>query len=203
MTINIKNMSGEVIFNIEADSLRLANLSGAYLRGADLSGACLLEANLSGAYLSGADLSGAYLLEANLSGACLLEADLSGAYLRGANLSGADLRGADLRGADLLEANLSRAYLSGADLSGADLRGTVGNMKEIKSMQLNTYPVTWTADRLQIGCKNYKIADWFDFDDDAIAAMDNGALDWWRQYKDFIRAAIELSPATPTGNENA
>ena len=46
-----------------------ADLSGANLRGADLS-----EANLSGANLSGADLS---------------EANLSGAYLRGANLRGA------------------------------------------------------------------------------------------------------------------
>ncbi len=53
-----------------------ANLSGAYLSGADLSDANLSGANLSGAYLSGADLS-----DANLSGAYL-----SGAYLSGANL---------------------------------------------------------------------------------------------------------------------
>ena len=148
MTINIKNMSGEVIFNIEADSLRWEDLRGADLRGADL---------------------------------------------RGADLRGADLRGADLRGANLSEANLR----------GANLSGTVGNMKEIKSMQLNTYPVTWTAERLQIGCKNYPISDWFDFDDDAIADMDNGALDWWQKYKDFIRSAIDLSPAKRTGHENA
>jgi len=61
------------------------------LRGADLSGANMRGDDLRGANLSGADLSGA-----NLSGA-----DLSGADLRGANLSGADLSGADLRGANL------------------------------------------------------------------------------------------------------
>ena len=48
-----------------------ANLTGAYLKDADL-----MSADLSDAYLSGADLSGA-----NLS-----DADLSGAYLSGANL---------------------------------------------------------------------------------------------------------------------
>ena len=48
----------------------------------------LSVADLSGAYLRGADLSGAYLSGAYLSGA-----DLSGAYLRGAYLSGADLSG--------------------------------------------------------------------------------------------------------------
>jgi hypothetical protein len=53
-------------------------------------------ADLSGANLSSADLSGADLYGANLSGA-----DLSGADLYGANLSGADLSGADLYGANL------------------------------------------------------------------------------------------------------
>jgi uncharacterized protein YjbI with pentapeptide repeats len=80
-----------------------ADLSGAYLRGANLRGADLSGANLSGAYLRGADLSGE---------------DLRGAYLRGANLSGADLSGAYLSGA-----NLSGAYLSGAYLREANLRG--------------------------------------------------------------------------------
>jgi len=80
-----------------------ADLSGAYLRGADLGGA-----DLGGAYLGGADLRGA---------------DLSGAYLGGADLRGAYLSGADLGGADLRGADLSGAYLGGADLRGADLRG--------------------------------------------------------------------------------
>ena len=158
------------------------------LRGADLTGADLRGADLRGANLRGADLRGA-----DLTGAALRGADLTGAALRGANLIGADLRGADLRGANLRVANMSGAYLSGA----------IGNMAEIKSMQIDKYPITWTADRLQIGCKNYPIADWFAFDDNTIAKMDEGALEWWKKYRDFIRTAIDLSPATPTGRENA
>ena len=72
------------------------------------------RANLSGADLFGADLSGA-----NLSRADLFGANLSGANLSRANLSGADLSRADLSRADLSGANLSRANLSRADLSGA------------------------------------------------------------------------------------
>jgi len=71
-------------------------------------------ANLHGANLRGADLSGANLRGANLRGA-----DLSGANLRGANLRGADLSGANLRGADMHRANLRGANLRGANLSGA------------------------------------------------------------------------------------
>ena len=70
-----------------------------------------------------ADLSDAYLRGADLSDANLFDADLRGADLRGADLSYADLRGADLRGADLSYANLFDAGLRGADLRGADLRG--------------------------------------------------------------------------------
>ena len=62
---------------------------------ADLSGAYLRDANLRGANLSGADLRDAYLSGANLSGADLRGANLSGAYLSGAYLSGADLRDAE------------------------------------------------------------------------------------------------------------
>jgi uncharacterized protein YjbI with pentapeptide repeats len=73
----------------------------------------LWPADLSGAYLSGADLR-----EADLSGADLREADL-----RWASLSGADLRGAHLRRANLSYAVLGGAYLSMAHLEGANLQG--------------------------------------------------------------------------------
>ena len=166
MKFEIKSrFSGAVLFSLETDSLKLcveaavesrANLSGAYLyganlsranlSGADLADANLSRANLSGAYLYGANLSranlyganlsranlsGADLADANLSGADLADANLSGAYLSGAylygaNLSRANLYGANLSGADLADANLSGAYLSGAYLSGANLSGADG-----------------------------------------------------------------------------
>jgi hypothetical protein len=103
-----------------------ANLFGADLFGADLSGANLRGADLTEANLFGADLTGANLTGANLSGADLSRADLRGANLTEANLFGADLSGADLFGADLSEANLFGADLSGANLRGADLSGAKG-----------------------------------------------------------------------------
>jgi hypothetical protein len=84
--LKIKDLTGKIIFTVDADSLSEADLSGADLGRADLSRADLRGADLSGADLSGADLR---------------RADLRGAYLSRADLSGADLRGADLRGADL------------------------------------------------------------------------------------------------------
>ena len=170
-----------------------ANLSGANLSGASLSGANLSGANLSGADLRGANLSGADLSYANLSGA-----NLSGANLRGANLSYANLRGANLRGANLSGANLSGANLYCANLLGADLRGAIGNMREVKSLQIDTWPVTYTAEVMQIGCQRHSIDLWRKSDPRWIAAMDPKATEWWAKFGPTILAIIEMSPAVKT-----
>jgi uncharacterized protein YjbI with pentapeptide repeats len=98
----------------ELDELTLAYLRGAELSGAYLSGVDLFGANLSAADLRGADLGGAHLVSADLSGA-----DLSGTNLFGADLSWAELQGADLRGADLRRADMTGAGLQGAVLTEA------------------------------------------------------------------------------------
>ena len=160
-----------------------ADLSRADLREADFRNADFRNADLSGAFLSGANLSGA-----NLSGAFLSGADLSGAFLSGANLSGAFLSGAFLRKADL----------SGADLRGVWLEGIKGDGKYIKSLQIEKYPISYTTAVLQIGCKNYLISEWVEFDDKKISQMDRGALGWWKKWKNTIMQTIERDPCEPT-----
>ena len=165
-----------------------ANLRSANLRSANLSYANLRSADLSYADLSYASLRSADLSYANLSSADLSYADLRDANLRGSFLNGSDLRGSDLRGSDMITATANFA---------------IGNMREIKTVLLDTWSVTYTADHLHIGCERHLITEWWDFDDDRIARMDIKALGWWKKWKDFIRQAIEMSPAVPTGREES
>ena len=170
--ITIKHKyTNEVILEIE--SLCNANLSNAGLRNADLS-----YANLSGTDLSEADLSYANLRYADLS-----EADLSGTDLSEADLSYANLRGANLRAADL----------RGANLRAADLRWCIGNMREIKSAQFDTYDVTWTKDALAIGYQQHLIKEWWQFDDATITKMDGDMLLWWKKWKLVLQQIVEMS----------
>ena len=81
----------------------IIELSGADLRGIDLTSAVLPYAHLNGADLSHADLSDASLSKADLGDADLSHADLSGANLISADLSDADLSGANLKRANLLD----------------------------------------------------------------------------------------------------
>ncbi len=187
--------------NLSGVDLYRANLSGANLSGADLSRANLSRANLSeadlyGANLSRADLYGANLSGANLSGANLSRANLSGANLYAANLSRASLSGVDLSGADLYAANMSRASLSGASLHGANLSGANlsgakygdGVPIENKPIELasNKYHILVMDTHIKIGCRLYKYTEWENFTDDEISKMDNGALEWWNEWKGIV-----------------
>ena len=112
----------------------------------------------------------------------------------------ADLREANLRGADLSGANLRWANLRGANLRGATLWDAAGDNRHIKSLQCGTYAVAYTAEALQIGCKQFPIEDWWGFDDKKILRMDGkGGLMWWKNWKPILQKIIEVSPAEPTG----
>ena len=129
---------------------------------------------------------GAELIGANLSGANLSGADLSVANLSVANLSGANLSGANMSGANMRRANLS----------GANLRRAIGNMREIKSAQIDQWAVTWSADVLVIGCQQHAIEKWRNADPRWIAAMGNRAAEWWSRYGGLVLQLIDASPAT-------
>ena len=85
------------------------------------------------------------------------------------------------------------ADLSCANLSGANLWSTIGNGREIRSIHCGTYNIAFTRDVMQIGCKRFLVADWFSFDDKAIASMDVGALDFWRVWKPILQQIVEAS----------
>ena len=138
-------------------------------------------------------LCNANLSNADLRGANLRAADLSEANLSDANLRYADLSEANLSCADLSYANLRAADLSGANLRAADLRWCIGNMREIKSTQFDTYDVTWTKDALAIGYQQHLIKEWWQFDDATITKMDGDMMLWWKKWKLVLQQIVEMS----------
>ena len=123
-------------------------------------------------------------------------ADLCGANLCDANLCGANLCGANLRGANLCDANLC-----GANLCDANLRGANGNMREIKTLACDLWPVSYTSSHMQIGCQRHSIQEWFSFNDSEISKMDSEAMGWWKIWKPVLSGIIESSPAIGSKSE--
>ena len=119
--------------------------------------------------------------------------------LRGCDLSGSNLSDCNLSDCNLSDCDLRGSSLRGCDLSGAKLWATIGNGWEIISLQSKPYCVTYTTDRLQIGCENHAISEWWEFDDDTIKEMERGALLWWRVWKPILQQIIKANPAKPTG----
>lgn len=152
-----------VQFLYESDLISSANpvldLSGADLRGIDLSRAFLVGAYLHGVNLKEANLLGVHLVTANLLGADLREADLREASLEGADLGAADLReanlsGAYLRRADLRAADLSRASLIGTYLLGTNLLGASGWTEEQLSAAMTLEEATMPDGKILRGKAN-------------------------------------------------
>jgi len=141
---------------------------------------------------------------ANLRRADLRRADLRHSDLRYANLWDADFRGANLRGAKLWGANLYGANLEGANLRDADLL-CFGNMRELRTMQIDAWAIGYTADTLQIGCQRHSIDKWRKWNTLAgrgwIEKMDEEALEWADRNLALVLALIDANPATPTGYE--
>ena len=105
---------------------------------------------------------------------------------------------ADLSGAYLSRTNLSRANLSRTDLSGANLLA-YGDMKYLRTMQIDTWAIGYTHDTLQIGCQRHAIDKWRKWDTDAgrkwIAAMDDNALEWAERNLALVLQIIDANPA--------
>ena len=92
------------------------------------------------------------------------------------------LRGSDLRGSDL----------SNSDLRGSDLRIIRGNGKEVKSLQIGTYMVSYHKDILNIGCQSHTLNEWLNFTDEEIDRMDKDtSLDWWKLNKDILITLVK------------
>ena len=112
-----------------------------------------------------------------------------------ADLRGPNLRWADLSGANLRWANLRWANLRWANLRGANLSNAIGNMRELKSMQLEGFAVCYSKTDLAIGCQQHPIEDWWSFTDEQIEEMQTDISYLWHKWKPLLKQIIEMSPA--------
>ena len=142
------------------------------------------RADFLGKTLSGLifDESGTSLERANFGWACLDNVHFKNISLKGSYFGGT---------------NLSRTTFKGVNLTRCDFLDCTGNNKHIKTIQAGKYIVNYTAEIIQIGCENHPIEDWFSFSDEKIARMDDGALDWWKDWKPILKQILEVSPAEP------
>ncbi|MCV6799344.1 hypothetical protein OII53_24755, partial [Achromobacter ruhlandii] len=81
--------------------------------------------------------------------------------------------------------------------------GASGNLRELKAVQCDTWPVTYTATHMQIGCQFHTLEAWWSFTDEQIARMDSSALAWWQKWKPVLHTIVTMSPAVPGGEKPA
>jgi hypothetical protein len=111
-------------------------------------GALLFRANLSGANLKGVDMSFAHFGSANLSCADLSQSDMTGAKLIKADLTEANLSEAHLMNTDFTEAKLTNTDLSGARMIRTKLTNT--DLSKVRGLDIirHTGPSSISIDTL-------------------------------------------------------
>ena len=97
------------------------------------------------------------------------------------------------------DANLRDANLSCADLRDANLSGAYGDMRRIKTLHFERWPVAYTATEIQIGCQCHAIDKWRKWDSAAgrvwVSKMDENALAWAEKFLPIVLALVDASPA--------
>ena len=63
-------------------------------------------------------------------------------------------------------------------------------------MQTGEWIIVYTDDMMSIGCRQYSLSEWWSFNDEQIADMDNGALDFWRKWRPILRQIMGLTSDT-------
>lgn len=190
------NLEGATLTRMRAHA---ATLTAAILTGADLSHADLYCSDMKHAQFKNANLQHTDLSQSDLEYAIFAEAKCRRADFRYTQLRQSNFRYADLYHADFGDAHLFGSDFRGADIEGARLWSTVGDGVYIKSLQIGDYEIAYTADDMQIGCKNFPISDWWAMTDDQIEQLDgNDALEFWHRNKSVLQMVIEANPAAPT-----
>ena len=146
--------------SLQGVTIWASDLSGAILRGADLSSPYVVEgrnrprimdqynegtfdvtmiigSRLRGANMIGTQLVGSWLRDSDFSEAFLWNADLSRSTAVKTDFSKAMLMGANLAGAHFERANFTGANLQGANISGADFSGFGAPAYGLTQTQLN------------------------------------------------------------------
>lgn len=117
----------------------------------------------------------------------LKKCDFRGSELDNSSFSDCDLTGCNFWEASLLNIRLDNVYLM----------DTIGNGKEIKSLQIGTFTIVYTCNLLQVGCKIYPIDKWSTFTNrDLLEMGGREAAKFWNYHGDEILNLVRLSPAT-------
>ncbi len=125
------------------------------------------------------------------------EKDLRSCKFRFAKLAFAKFRYSKLNHADFTGSNLQHVDFTGATLKDCKLQDAainyvIGNMCEIRSMQLDSWHITFTEHVLAIGCRQYSWEEWNQFSDGELELMDEYAPSWWGKWKEYLFITREL-----------
>lgn len=139
------------------------------------------------------------LNEANLDGLDLNHLNFDNVFINGASFKNTILSNISSKNASFIECDFTKSDFSFCNLLNTEfeecvlkeiiLRDTVGDMKNIFSVVLDTYVMTFTKEIMNLGCDSKSIEDWRKTTTDDIEDDEQKWL--WDYYKELIFEIID------------
>ncbi|EIP0127540.1 TPA: pentapeptide repeat-containing protein [Campylobacter coli] len=144
--------------------------------------------------LEGISLNNANLENVNLSGLDFDNVFINGASFKNANLNDISSKNAsfidcDFSGASFHFCNFLRTEFENCIFENVSLRDCIGDMKNIFSIVVDTYVVTFTKTMMNLGCNTKTIKEWRNLSVDDLEDEEQKWL--WNYYKDTIFEIID------------
>lgn len=193
--VKLKNVNGRILHVIEVKTradyfVSTQRFVGLAVKEAVRKGLDLTKVNLRYADLSDLDLGGH-----NFYGADFSNADLTRTKLNNCLLVGASFYEAKFTLTNLSGANLAETYLGDAKFKDITFTHLIGDGEYFKTIQGWDWHIVYTKTHMAIGCRQYKLSEWWKFSSKEIRNMATGATRFWTKAKPMLQEIIKRNKA--------
>ncbi len=145
-----------------------------------------LKNNIS---LNNANLDNLDLSNLNFNDVFIINASFKNANLSEISSKNASFLDCDFSGASLYHCNFLNTELENSKFDNADLRDCVGDMKNIFTIAIDTYVMSFTKTHLSLGCQTKTINEWRNLSSNDFEDEEQKWL--WDYYKDIMFQIID------------
>lgn len=143
----------------------------------------------NGVSLNEANLEDLNLRALNFNNAFIINANFKNAYLSEISSKNATFIDCDFSGADLSFCNFLRTEFENCIFDGVNIRNCIGDMKNIFSIAIDTYVMSFTKTMMNLGCNTKTIEEWRNLTTDNLEDEEQKWM--WDYYKDVIFKLID------------
>lgn len=195
INVKIKNTSGRIICVMPVkikvgEYYTEKRLLGLAVEKAVIKGVSMREANLFQVDMHGLNIQDGDFTNSNLDEAIFRKANVNNC-----NFQYASMNLVDFSNGDISNSNFYEVYIHTPDLLNTKFTHVIGDGKYLKTIMALDWHIVYTKTHMAIGCRQYKLSEWWKFTAKEIKPMHGNANRFWKRYKPLLQEIIKRNKA--------